>query len=200
MLAGRALALAPVGHHAASVQHGRRWLSKASATTSETLRQLMTRLAQPVVILTCALDDGSQRATVSGRHDHGATVSSFTSVALAPVPLVSFSMRLPSRLAQQLGAAPTADFRVTLLSDAQADLANRFAQGTFRSDDFEALQQRALGQLECSIISQIDLAALAEDEQPVSTLFVARVNQVSLGQRNGKPLLYYRRTYSSVNA
>lgn len=39
-------------------------------------------------------------------HFHGATLSSLTSVSLAPLPLVAFSLRLPSRLAAAIAAPP----------------------------------------------------------------------------------------------
>jgi flavin reductase (DIM6/NTAB) family NADH-FMN oxidoreductase RutF len=72
--------------------------------------------------------------------DHGATVSSFVSIALSPAPLVAFALRLPSRLASHLNHAsssvgrrsntpkPQAVFRIHLLSQEQENLARAFAR------------------------------------------------------------------------
>lgn len=77
--------------------------------------------------------------------DHGATISSFVSIALHPTPLVAFALRLPSRLATFLNSqqqassssstsstssdhrhAPT--FKIHLLSEEQEDVARAFAR------------------------------------------------------------------------
>ncbi|CDZ96430.1 FMN-binding split barrel [Phaffia rhodozyma] len=59
------------------------------------LKGLMRRVPQPVSIATVSVSHPSP-------HFHGATLSSLTSIALAPLPLVAFSIRLPSRLASAL--------------------------------------------------------------------------------------------------
>jgi len=66
-----------------------------SADTQRPLLPLVP--SQPVSIATVKIDTPFP-------HYHGATLSSLTSVALAPLPLVAFSLRLPSRLAAAIGA------------------------------------------------------------------------------------------------
>ncbi|GAA5999612.1 flavin reductase family protein [Rhodotorula paludigena] len=125
------------------------WLARASSTLSKAAlpsplqRELFRRVAQPVACITAHLpsstsgkaqseqDLGDQQA----RHNHGATLSSLASISVSP-PLVSFSLRLPSRLASFLspppppGAAapPSPSFRVHLLSTAQEHIARAFAR------------------------------------------------------------------------
>lgn len=54
---------------------------------------LTSTSSKPVSVIVARLQDGTY---------HGATLSSFSSIALHPDPLVSFSLRLPSRLADAL--------------------------------------------------------------------------------------------------
>lgn len=60
--------------------------------------------SQPVSVVVARLQDGTY---------HGATLSSFSSIALHPEPLVSFSLRLPSRLADALRRQVTPATRST---------------------------------------------------------------------------------------
>ncbi len=82
---------------------------------ADQLRTVMRHCAQPVAIITTYLHaPETSEAGLEGRQHgppgsgprahtlvHGATLSSFTSVSLDP-PLVAFSLRLPSRLAEAL--------------------------------------------------------------------------------------------------
>lgn len=80
-------------------------------------------------------------------HFHGATLSSLTSISLAPLPLLAFSLRLPSRLAGALAIppptlvpssisldtslppkAPTPTIILHYLSSSQTPLAEAFAK------------------------------------------------------------------------
>ncbi|KAG7571325.1 hypothetical protein FFLO_00677 [Filobasidium floriforme] len=69
-----------------------RWSRRSLHTVGDQLRNVMRSVPQPVAIVITRLEDGTH---------HGATLSSFTSISLSP-PLVSFSLRLPSRLATAL--------------------------------------------------------------------------------------------------
>jgi len=62
-----------------------------TAPIAPRLRQLMRQVAQPVAVVTCTLPP-------SAVPNHGATLSSLSSISLSP-PLVAFSLRLPSTLA-----------------------------------------------------------------------------------------------------
>merc|ERR1719487_654725 len=106
----------------------RPWLARFSSTARVTelpsplQRELFRRVAQPVAVITAHIPEPSTappsaaaapKAREDGRlqDNHGATLSSLASISLSP-PLVSFSLRLPSRLASLLsqqdqdGAAP----------------------------------------------------------------------------------------------
>ncbi|TFY64656.1 hypothetical protein EVJ58_g2475 [Rhodofomes roseus] len=103
--------------------------------------------------------------TTSSPHSrfHGATLSSFTSIALDPHPLVAFSLRIPSRMATSLSSAhasppspnshptptpPTnaapayasphlpAQLVINILSAAQPAVAARFARPDLHADPF----------------------------------------------------------------
>ncbi|KDN44731.1 hypothetical protein K437DRAFT_209424, partial [Tilletiaria anomala UBC 951] len=108
---------------------------------AEELREVMRASAQPVAIITTymARDPSSASGAASqSRLVHGATLSSFTSVSLDP-PLVTFSLRVPSRLADalvdisyslhELSASDSeqAHFVINILSESQESIAKAFA-------------------------------------------------------------------------
>ncbi|WVQ75478.1 hypothetical protein IAR50_005103 [Cryptococcus sp. DSM 104548] len=64
------------------------------------LREVMRNVAQPVAVAVASVPPGSPLAGVAAYH--GATLTSFTSLTLHPRPLVAFSLRLPSRIADCL--------------------------------------------------------------------------------------------------
>ncbi|BGP56472.1 hypothetical protein JCM8202_001788 [Rhodotorula sphaerocarpa] len=127
----------------------RPWLARLQPTRSESTlpsplqRELFRRVAQPVAVITAHIPElapraantapdstGDSAAHSSRPENHGATLSSLASVSLSP-PLVSFSLRLPSRLATFLSGAagaPPPSFRVHLLSTAQEPVARAFAR------------------------------------------------------------------------
>ncbi|KAJ7173457.1 hypothetical protein C8R46DRAFT_1215399 [Mycena filopes] len=84
--------------------------SAGAEATKSRLRSLLRETAQPVAVVTSFMSpDASHR---SGENDHskpmfhGATLSSFTSIAMDPVPLVTFALRIPSRMASSLNSSP----------------------------------------------------------------------------------------------
>lgn len=116
--------------------------------------------------------------------DHGATVSSFVSIALAPQPVVAFSLRLPSRLAsyleevskpKSLSQDPTATFRIHVLSQQQEALAKAFARppppiraskpadnvpifAPFSKDLFTSLRATSVGYLDAYVVGRLHLS------------------------------------------
>ncbi|WVO15322.1 hypothetical protein L204_102978 [Cryptococcus depauperatus] len=64
------------------------------------LRKVMRNVAQPVAIAVATTPPSSSPTPVAKYH--GATLTSFTSLTLHPRPLVAFSLRLPSRMADCL--------------------------------------------------------------------------------------------------
>lgn len=156
----------------------------------EGLRDAMRRMASPVVVVT---------AEPEGQPPRGATIGSFTSLALSP-PLVSFNVTKGSRIHATLSAAER--FAVHLLAFDQAGLAARFADPDLDSDaQFAAFEvtrdgsgappilDGGLGVLLCSHAHRMD----AGDH----TVFVGRVTDVLPG-RDARPLVYHAREYGTV--
>ncbi|KIJ05597.1 hypothetical protein PAXINDRAFT_93251, partial [Paxillus involutus ATCC 200175] len=103
---------------------------------------------------------------------HGATLSSFSSIALDPLPLVAFSLRVPSRMASALRARAdkhealtAAHLVINVLSAGQPHLAERFARPDLHPRPFEDSEVQwttsedglpilsgALGALSCSLV------------------------------------------------
>ncbi|GAA5824987.1 hypothetical protein JCM11251_006052 [Rhodosporidiobolus azoricus] len=192
----------------------RPWPVRAYSTRPELpsplQRELFRRVAQPVACITAHIPSGPS-STSSGSthvanetaasgppsaHNHGATLSSLASISLSP-PLVSFSLRLPSRLASFL--SPTTDspsppptFRVHLLSTAQEPIARAFARQAplpapaapspppspprpgenpwdqpFPPELFEQLEKEGLGWMDCRVVKRIPLTELGSGEGKV---------------------------------
>ncbi|KIM32984.1 hypothetical protein M408DRAFT_326658 [Serendipita vermifera MAFF 305830] len=117
--------------------------STQTQNLQDRLRQLMIHCAQPVAIVTTRLTPpGHDRQKQSDAHHfHGATISSFSSIAMYPHPLIAFSLQLPSRMADALHKGHTAadvpetlprnmhpHFVINLLSTTQPDIARRFSR------------------------------------------------------------------------
>ncbi|GAA5987581.1 hypothetical protein JCM10908_002016 [Rhodotorula pacifica] len=116
---------------------------RVSELPSPLQRELFRRVAQPVAVITAHIPDlegadtsrpssSTPREKVKLVDNHGATLSSLASISLSP-PLVSFSLRLPSRLATFLSSRDEAgtsspQFRVHLLSTEQESIARAFAR------------------------------------------------------------------------
>lgn len=109
------------------------------------VRALLRDIAQPVAVVTSFMpsDPSSSSSTTNTlNHEkssiyHGATLSSFTSIAMDPYPLIAFSLRIPSRMASALttlsrtGSALASDkahMVVNLLSASQASTSVMFSR------------------------------------------------------------------------
>ncbi|KAH9840025.1 flavin reductase like domain-containing protein [Rhodofomes roseus] len=151
----------------------RRHLSTSNQSASSAdavrrdLRALLRDTAQPVAVVTSLMPAASSSVpkATSSPHSrfHGATLSSFTSIALDPHPLVAFSLRIPSRMATSLSSAHTsppspnshptptpatsaapahasphlpAQLVINILSAAQPAVAARFARPDLHADPF----------------------------------------------------------------
>lgn len=112
--------------------------STHTPTLQDNLRKLMVHCAQPVGLVTTRLKQpvyGGKDNDDTSHEFHGATISSFSSIAMHPYPLVAFSLQLPSRMAHALHTRhhPTSSnahphFVINLLSTAQVDIAKRFSK------------------------------------------------------------------------
>ncbi|KKA28197.1 hypothetical protein TD95_003317 [Thielaviopsis punctulata] len=109
----------------------------APDTLSDQLRHLMRRLSHSVVVCT------SSQASANGPRHRAMTMSSFTSLALAPRPLVTFNVKAPSSTLDAIIASRTFNIHV-LSADAQgARVAEWFTRGNVQADPFSGLH--ALG-------------------------------------------------------
>lgn len=157
---------------------------KVPQNNASLMRQVMRSVAQPVAVITCRLQQGGNEGEVDA-HNHGATLSSLSSISLSP-PLVSFSLRLPSRLATHLSSSRPAHFSVHLLAATQEHLARAFARqaplpqpaapspspspnldqnATLAMSDFEPelfddLRTNSLGEMRCRVVRRVDLRTL----------------------------------------
>lgn len=172
--------------------------TKTNTDTKRMLRELLRATAQPVAVVTShyPLDGASEvdACEESPRTFHGATLSSFTSIALDPHPLVAFSLRIPSRMATSLkqlmvtssspspqtpkrkGREVRADFVVNLLSSTQASVAHTFARADLFPDPFRIVPhaltsdglpvlEGSLGALSCNLVSHMPLEDLVEKDE-----------------------------------
>jgi flavin reductase (DIM6/NTAB) family NADH-FMN oxidoreductase RutF len=173
---------------------------------SSQLRAILRETAQPVAVVTSFLPPNTP-APPSGFRYHGATLSSFTSIAMEPHPLVTFSMRVPSRMATSLKSPGTSHMVINLLSAAQASTAVQFSRPDLYPEPFthvpfflneEGLPviKGSLGALSCRALSGswplddlevleelqrggvVKTKAVVEGEGLVSELFIARVLRV----------------------
>jgi flavin reductase (DIM6/NTAB) family NADH-FMN oxidoreductase RutF len=154
----------------------------------EQLRQSMRAWTSGVTIVT-ASHAGEQ---------HGMTVSSFTSIALEP-PLIIISLQTSSRTHDLVAQAKA--FAVTILSDGQQEVSDRFAGRMSDTEDrlagieIEILVTGApfikggLAYLDCRVTETIAVGT--------NTLFLAEV-VAARGNGKGKPLVYHDRKYRKL--
>ena len=192
--------------------HSREWrsqryMSSLKSETKNALRHLLRETAQPVAVVTSFYPfDGVPEDEELPHHKkfHGATLSSFTSIALDPDPLVAFSLRIPSRMATSLkermaqdrasNPQRTPNLVINLLSNTQADTAHHFARADLFPEPFRITPYTlsaeglpvltgSLGALSCELISCTPLHNLCDENVDVSKgviseLFISRVARV----------------------
>ena len=132
---------------------------------------------------------------------HGMTVNSFTSLSLDP-PLVSISLEKATRTYQLV--VPSGAFGVTILSETQRALSDRFAgRDSEHSDRFEGLETFSLG-TGSPILSEglafFDCRVLAPHDAGTHTVFISEV--LACGQFadavGRQPLAYFNRGYRKI--
>ncbi|KIY44967.1 hypothetical protein FISHEDRAFT_50360 [Fistulina hepatica ATCC 64428] len=130
------------------------------STVQDQLRSVLRETAQPVAVV-ASRPDGVTASL------HGATLSSFTSIAMDPHPLVSFALRLPSRMSASLKDAYSrgdALLTISLLSSIQKDVAIMFSRPDLYPAPFQSVEceltpenlpkfPHALGALVCRLVS-----------------------------------------------
>lgn len=191
------------------------------AGCKESLRDLLRQTAQQVAVVTSLLPPGRDKSHAHAYH--GATLSSFTSIAFDPVPLVAFALRVPSRMAVALKTPPARSRMViNILSASQASTAVLFSRPDLHKDPFSSLKYElspegipiinsSIGVLSCELVRTIPLhdmdhltgggpATPAPEAEIVSELFIARVLRVEHQEAHRNlPLIYHRRSYTSCS-
>lgn len=170
------------------------------------LRVLLRESAQPVAVVTSLMPDAPQHATThTHARFHGATLSSFSSIAMDPYPLVAFSLRIPSRMATSLKNAHShlpSHMVVNILSAAQRATAVTFSRVDlyptpfaetpyFLTEEGLPVIEGSLGALSCKLVASSwplhDLQMLEKGERKdtvwegdgtASELFLAKVIRV----------------------
>ncbi|KAF9499601.1 hypothetical protein BDN71DRAFT_127525 [Pleurotus eryngii] len=127
-----------------------------SRVTQSKLREILRETAQPVAVITSWMPPSSSHEGDGYSKYHGATLSSFTSVAMDPYPLVSFALRIPSRMGatlkslysdprpgQEFGGENSAHLVMNLLSASQACAAHKFARPDLYPHPFDSSSNSA---------------------------------------------------------
>ncbi|KAF8899591.1 flavin reductase like domain-containing protein, partial [Gymnopilus junonius] len=144
------------------------------------LRTLLRDIAQPVAVVTSFMphshshphQGGKAVCPENGSPYHGATLSSFTSIAMDPYPLVSFALRIPSRMATTLSSlsslpfssASSAHMVINLLSSSQASTALAFSRpDLFPAPFLGSTSSPASGRIETDAIPY----TLSQDGLPI---------------------------------
>ncbi len=191
------------------------------------MRDFMVHNVQNVAIVTTRIEEEAHEhgGSTPSRY-HGATISSFSSVAMHPYPTIAFSLRLPSRLAVALRMSKNRHshpviphMTVNFLSSLQADLALKFSRPDLFpapfSDTQFSLTKEGQPRLNNSVgtISSVVLRSFRLDfhepkgfEEGTSEMFIARVVRIeqnrgpeSTGSDFNTPLVYYRRHFGTVD-
>ncbi|KAI0077750.1 hypothetical protein K474DRAFT_1661352 [Panus rudis PR-1116 ss-1] len=185
--------------------HSRRWNHASTSHVRDDLRTLLRETAQPVAVVTSLMPLPHAQNTKHSKF-HGATLSSFSSIAMDPHPLVAFSLRIPSRMATSLknshDSLPS-HMVVNILSAAQAELAVQFSRPDLHPHPFATVPYTltkeglpvltgALGSLSCKLVASswplhdLDLLRAGETKEDAvwegdgvaSELFIAEVIRV----------------------
>ncbi|KAF8585710.1 hypothetical protein K439DRAFT_1025626 [Ramaria rubella] len=199
---------------------GTRFARTRPYSTDETRKNclsLMRATAQSVSVITTMLSTSPSQhgeGVIRPPTYHGATLSSFTSIAMYPHPFVSFALRTPSRMADSLEGirfdnqeGRQAHLVINLLSASQADLALQFSRP--RDDPFAStpyslssegipILRGCLGALSCTLVNSFPLRTInptyseglngdleRDPGDQESELFVAKVLRVESGLSPG---------------
>jgi flavin reductase (DIM6/NTAB) family NADH-FMN oxidoreductase RutF len=205
------LLLRRVGRHRNVAYYSSNATETPNRVVSQQLRAVLRETAQPVAVVTSFMPP-NQRLPSDAPKYHGATLSSFTSIAMEPHPLVAFSMRVPSRMAASLKSSGRSHMVINLLCATQASTAVRFSRPDLYPNPFSNVSyflneeglpviEASLGALSCQILSGSlplhDLKSLermqsggvatakaaSEGEGMVSELFIAMVFRVEKIQK-----------------
>ncbi|PFH53231.1 hypothetical protein AMATHDRAFT_73452 [Amanita thiersii Skay4041] len=150
------------------IVHHRHCSNVSHPHVTHDLRALLRETAQPVAVVTSFMPKTSQHLDHSPKSlYHGATLSSFTSIAMDPYPLIAFALRIPSRMATSLKSASleqASHLVINLLSAEQASVATTFSKPDLHPRPFEVVPftlteeglpmlEGSLGAISCKLVS-----------------------------------------------
>jgi flavin reductase (DIM6/NTAB) family NADH-FMN oxidoreductase RutF len=148
-------------------------------------RAVLGRFASGITVITARGADGTP---------HGMTVSAFSSLSLDP-PLVLVCVGNEATMAPMLATATS--FAVNILSDGQEALSRRFAGKI--DDRFAGVgyQEGRLGDpILDEVLAWMQCRIVARHPAGDHVILVGQVEQADT--REGKPLLYYRGGYATL--
>lgn len=151
----------------------------------DVLRMVMRRWTTGVTLVTT-----SHQGAI-----HGMTVSSFTSVSLAP-PLVLVSLERAARTHQMVSESRR--FAVAMLAADQQELSDRFAGRI--ADDLDRFEDLAFESAPsgCPIpegcLSYLDCRVVATHDAGTHTVYIGEVDVANV-LREAPPLVYFNRDY-----
>ncbi|KAJ7483327.1 flavin reductase like domain-containing protein [Mycena latifolia] len=190
--------------------------SASTEATKRQLRALLRETAQPVAVVTSFMppDASLQREDKPPKPAyHGATLASFTSIAMDPIPLITFALRIPSRMASSLNSSPPnspSDMVINILAANQASTATSFARPDLHPHPFSTTPyfltmdglpviRGSLGAISCKLVAKglplHDSRFLQQRQvekvpyepppgQVVSELFIAQVTRVEVLEKS----------------
>lgn len=155
--------------------------------TGEELKESMRRWATGVAIVT----------SVDNIEKHGMTVNSFISISIEP-PLICVTLANDTRTKKMVEKSHV--FGVTILSDRQEEIANRFSG---RIPDIEnSFQELGFFTMESGVpflvdgLGFLDCVVKYTYVMKNSTLFIGEV--ISTKNNSGSPLIYHNRKYHQL--
>ncbi len=131
--------------------------------------------AQPVTVLTAPYPPNHRKSNAQNvLLFHGATLSSFSSISLHPLPIVAFSLRLPSRSADSIrkrdpsNTPSTPHLVINILSAPQIETAIRFSRADLYPEPFSdtpyelseegiPILSGCVGALSCTLLTSLPL-------------------------------------------
>jgi flavin reductase (DIM6/NTAB) family NADH-FMN oxidoreductase RutF len=157
-----------------------------SNVSPEALRGAMRLWVTGVIIVSTKLNG----------YCHGMTVSSFTSISLEP-PLVMVSLEHSTRTHDMV--AQTGFFGVTILSEGQQAISERFAgRSTDSQDRFTGLETFTMetgAPFVAGGLAFMDSQVTSRIEAGSHTLFIARVVATRFITDHENPIVYFNRSY-----
>lgn len=155
--------------------------------TGEELKESMRRWATGVAIVT----------SVDNMEKHGMTVNSFISISIEP-PMICVTLANDTRTKKMVEKSHV--FGVTILSDLQEEIANRFSG---RIPDIEnRFQELGFFTMESGVpflvdgLGFLDCVVKYTYVMKNSTLFIGEV--ISTKNNSGSPLIYHNRKYHQL--